>query len=165
MINDMLTYSKERTPEYRPTSLNDLVAETVNMVRGKLQENGIVIIQDCDPGIGILMLDEHGIHSCLMNLLSNALDSLGDRGGRITIKTKLDKNAGEVTLQVSDTGCGISEEDLDKIFDIFYSTKGSRGTGFGLPVTKKIIHEHGGSLSVQSTKAAGTTFSVCLPLQ
>lgn len=163
MVMDMLTYSKERPPEYEPTQLNSLLAGIFSLAGPKLAEKGITPVQDFDSRIGQVVLDPKGIHRCVMNLVSNAIDAMDKQGGRITVKTLLDDGAGLLEIQVSDNGSGIPRESLEKIFDVFFSTKGSNGTGLGLSVTKKIINEHGGTIAAQSTVGQGTSFIIRLP--
>lgn len=163
MVMDMLTYSKDRPPEYEPTQLNSLLAGIFSLSGPKLAEKGITPVQDFDSRIGPVVLDPKGMHRCVMNLVSNAIDAMDKQGGRITIKTRLDEGAGMLDIQVADNGSGIPPESLEKIFEVFFSTKGSNGTGLGLSVTRKIINEQGGTIAAQSTVGQGTTFTIRLP--
>ena len=163
MVMDMLNYSKDRPPEYEPTQLNRLLATLFDMVKPGLAEKKIEPVQDFDSRIGTVLIDPKGIHRCVMNLVSNAIDAMKKDGGRITIKSILDEPAKMLEIRVSDNGSGIPPESVEKIFDVFFSTKGSNGTGLGLSVTKKIINEHGGTISVESTVGEGTTFIIRLP--
>ena len=163
MVMDMLNYSKDRPPEYEPTQLNGLLASIFSLVGPKLAEKQIEPVQDFDSRIAEVILDPKGIHRCVMNLVSNAIDAMTKTGGRITIQTLLDEPTKMLQIQVSDNGSGIPQESLEKIFDVFFSTKGSNGTGLGLSVTRKIITEHGGTISVQSVVDEGTTFIIRLP--
>jgi signal transduction histidine kinase len=109
------------------------------------------------------LADPQGIHRCLLNLLTNAIDALDEEGGEVKISTEK-HGEGEVLITVEDNGSGIPEEICQRIFDVFFSTKGSQGTGLGLAVTKKIIEEHGGSIEVQSKEDQGTKFFIKLPV-
>ena len=119
------------------------------------------------------MVDRQQINQVLMNLFMNALDALGEEGGRLSVKTcRLTKPpAGDlwVQVEVADTGCGIAPADLDHVFDPFYTTKHARkewkGTGLGLTIVHGIIQEHGGSVEVESKVGRGTTFFVNLPVK
>jgi two-component system NtrC family sensor kinase len=98
-----------------------------------------------------------------MNLLINASQAMPE-GGRITVATSLLKDKKELSIAISDTGQGISKENIPKIFDPFFTTKGpEKGTGLGLSVSYGIIQQHGGSISVDSTHGKGTTFTILLP--
>lgn len=163
MVMDMLTYSKDRPPEYEPTQLNELLAGIFDLAGPKLAEKHIEAVQDFDSSIDMVILDPKGIHRCVMNLVSNAIDAMEKTGGRIALQSLLDETGGMLEIRVSDNGAGIPQESLEKIFEVFFSTKGSNGTGLGLSVTKKIINEHGGTIAVQSAVHEGTTFIIRLP--
>ena len=98
-----------------------------------------------------------------MNLLSNALDAVEPQKGLITVRCHYDAEGRNTILEVIDNGPGIAPSMMHHLFELFHSTKGNRGTGLGLAVTKKIIEEHEGSISVKSTPGEGTTFSLRLP--
>jgi signal transduction histidine kinase len=102
-----------------------------------------------------------------MNLVGNAVDACGDacgqEGGRVRVSTGWTEEAGRFVIRIQDNGCGISDEHKQNLFQAFFSTKGSKGTGLGLPVTHKIITEHGGRIDVESELGNGTTFLIVLP--
>lgn len=161
---DMLFYSKRRTPEYQLVKINSLISEIESLVKEKANSLNVKIQKELDPEIGEICLDPKGIYRCLLNLVSNSLDACEERGdGIVCIKSYLAGEGDYLKIEVSDNGCGIEEESLKRLFTTFFSTKGSKGTGLGLPVTYKIIREHGGSISVQSQVDQGTTFSIQLP--
>ena len=114
-----------------------------------------------------LNFDPEGIHCCLLNLVTNAIDACikdGPAGNTVTIRT-LKPDTWAVEYQVVDTGTGMTREVRDRIFQSFFSTKGSRGTGIGLMMTKKIVDQHHGIIEVISKEAAGTTIIIKLPHQ
>jgi signal transduction histidine kinase len=92
------------------------------------------------------------------------MDACADTGGEVTVETHVPDADGRVSIAIRDTGCGMSAETQAKLFTVFFSTKGSRGTGLGLPVTRKIVEEHGGTLDVTSAEGTGTTFTITLPI-
>jgi len=170
LIQDMLTYSKEREPERVEVDLRDMVRDIIDLNRQRASEQGIEILFDHDEAIGPVFVDRTGIERCILNLVNNALDALdsaalerGEPGGQIRVKSALLESGTHWQLSVTDTGCGIPEDKLAKVFDAFFSTKGSRGTGLGLAVTSKILHEHGGRIDVESVAGEGTTFRITLP--
>lgn len=165
LVMDMLSYSKERTPETVPVILNAMLKDIIEMIKPRCEESRVEIRESFDPLISAIMLDKNGIHRCVMNLISNAVDALGKQGGRVSVKSILDELSHEVEIQVADNGPGIPHESLDKIFEVFYSTKGSSGTGLGLAITKKIVHEHGGRISVSSSPGQGAIFCIRLPIR
>ncbi len=163
LVMDMLSYAKDRTPELVSVNLNQVLESIVQMARPVCASRGISLEQALDPSIGSRELDYNGIHRCIMNLISNAQDACEKKGSTITVVSRLDEPTGNAVIEISDTGSGIPGDKLETIFDVFYSTKGSKGTGLGLCTTKKIINEHGGTLSVTSAEGEGTTFSISLP--
>ena len=169
LVKDLLSYSKERAPEYELTDPNLLVEDVCALFDIKAQQKSIVIERDLDPKAGLVAetyMDQRGIHTCLSNLVANAMDAceLDSEGKehRITVRTRQDED-GSLAFQVSDNGGGMSEETKRKIFASFYSTKGSRGTGLGLMVTSKIVMEHAGEISFESEEGVGSTFTIVLP--
>jgi len=169
LVKDLLGYSKERKPEYKETDPNLLAEEVCALFDIKAQEKSIVIERDFDPRAGKvfkIFLDQRGIHSCLSNLLANAVDACESDTGkgehRIIVRTAQDEE-GNLIYEVTDNGVGMNQETKRRIFSSFYSTKGSRGTGLGLLVTSKLVMEHGGRISFGSEEGKGTTFTIVLP--
>jgi signal transduction histidine kinase len=161
MVEDMVSYSKERKLEVVPTSLNQLVELVTARLAARAREEGVVLSTELSPEAEEVPLDAPSIDRALTNLLTNALDALGDGGGNVTARTEVQGD--EVCLEVRDDGCGIPAENVDHIFDLLFSTKGSKGTGFGLAVTKKIAEEHGGRVECESELGVGTSFRLRLP--
>ena len=161
---NMLAYSKERIPLYTLTDPNKLVVDVSHMLSKKMEENGISFSMNLDRRIKEIPLDSYGIFRCLLNLLTNALEACPRDGGKIEISTLKGKK-GSVLIRVGDNGPGIGSEIRDKIFSVFFSTTGDRGTGLGLAVTKKIIEEHKGKIWIESEPGAGTCFFLELPSQ
>ena len=169
LVKDLLSYSRERAPQYEETDPNLLAEEVCALFDIKAQEKSIVIERDFDPDAGQafkVFLDQRGMHACLSNLVANAVDACDidprNTEHRINVRTKQNAD-GSLTFQVSDNGVGMSEETKRKIFASFYSTKGSRGTGLGLMVTSKIVMEHGGEIFFESEEGKGSTFTMVLP--
>jgi PAS domain S-box-containing protein len=170
LVKDLLSYSKERSPQYEEVDPNILAEEVCELYDSLARKKHVGIKRDFDLDLNDstrLYLDQRGIHSCLSNLVANAIDACEsdhkDVQHQVTVTTRLDKD-NWIIFQVSDNGSGMSEETKTKVFSSFYSTKGSRGTGLGLMVTSKIVLEHGGELFFESREGEGTTFSMRLPL-
>ncbi|MGO8880699.1 MAG: ATP-binding protein [Desulfomonilaceae bacterium] len=170
LVKDLLTYSKERAPEYEATDPNALAEEVCTLFEIKAQEKSIVIERQFDSNLSKMFqvfLDQRGIHTCLSNLITNAIDACeADKkkpSHKIIMRTIEDKEGG-VIFEVSDDGSGMTDETKRKVFSSFYSTKGSRGTGLGLLVTSKIVVEHGGEIFFESVQDVGTTFTIRIPL-
>ena len=163
LVLDMLTYSKEREPEYAPVDGNDLVAGVCEMMRSKAEKDGVAVVWARGEGVGEVVIDEKGIRRSLLNLVSNAIDACLDRDERrVDVSTTIGDDD-TFAIRIADTGCGIDPENMPKLFRVFFSTKGSKGTGFGLAVTHKIVKEHQGMLNVESEPGIGTVFTVVLP--
>jgi nitrogen-specific signal transduction histidine kinase len=162
LVMDLLSYSKEREPEYQDCFPNNIADDVCELVREMAKTHGIGIVKDFSTSIGEVSMDPNTIHQCLLNLVSNAIDacSLDDNVGKkheIRVLTAL---ADETTIrfEVSDNGSGMSDSVKEKLFSSFFSTKGAKGTGLGLLVTRKLIEEHHGSIDVISRLNQGTMF-------
>ena len=117
---------------------------------------------DLEAQLPWIQADPQGVHRCLLNLLANAIDAIEEDRGEVRLATHV---AGEsILISVEDNGVGVPLEARQQIFEVFYSTKGNRGTGLGLAVTKKIVEEHGGRIAVDSAPGQGSRFTIQLPL-
>ena len=121
---------------------------------------------ECDlaEDLPVALLDLTALHRCLLNLLSNAIDAVPDEGGVVRFITRRHPDERAIRVAVADNGCGIDPELLPTIFDVFVSTKGSRGTGLGLAVVQKLVEEHGGRVDIDSEPGKGSTVTLVLPL-
>jgi signal transduction histidine kinase len=161
LVLDMLDYSKDRPPEYVATGLDDVFGEIMAFVEGRAAEGGIALLLDVDPGIGPVPLDPTRMKRALLNLVANAVEATPE-GGKVMISVAA-LGSENYCVTISDTGKGIPDDIMETIFEPFVSTKGSKGTGLGLPVMKKIVEEHGGRVELESTVGEGTTFKITLP--
>ncbi len=162
LVEDMVSYSKEREPMREPTDLCSLVTQVCDRYRGSAEERGAEILTEFDPDLGDVPIEETAIDRVLSNLIGNALDAVGWENGRILVKT-LTPDSDHAVILVRDNGPGIDPEHKEQVFDLLFSTKGSKGTGFGLAISRKIVHEHGGTIEVDSEPGAGAEFRVTLP--
>ena len=164
LVMDMLTFSKEREPELAPGNLNDVVGDVIELMRNRAGELEVDLQWIPDDGMIVLTFDPEGIHRAALNLVTNALDACDNsESGRVEVRSEFDAGNGLARIIVEDNGIGIPREDLDNIFTIFVSRKGGRGTGLGLPVSAKILKEHGGRILVDSTAGKGSRFTLELP--
>jgi len=163
LVYDLLTYSKQRAPEYVATDLNALCSETCGYVAERAKANNVELAVKPDAALDKVEVDPKGIRRCLLNFVGNAVDACAGNGGCVTVEVRGPGADGLVRIQVRDTGCGMPKETIAKLFTVFFSTKGSKGTGLGLPVSQKIVEEHGGRIDVESEPGKGTTFTLCLP--
>jgi len=163
LVLEILLYSRPKKPEYKPSDINQICVDIEELLAKNAKENNVEIKLFLDRSIKDFYFDPRGIHRCLLNLVSNAVYACIQKGGgRVNVTTKL-KESSVLEIIVSDNGIGISKENMEHVFDVFFTTKGSGGTGLGLPVTKKIIDEHNGTIEVKSTIDIGTKFIISLP--
>ena len=162
---NMLAFSKQRRPEFEMTNLNPLLEEATALLVPQFEASKVALITDFAEDLAPLPLDGGGLHQAVLNLLSNAMDACEAEEGAVTISSRFDDDRDEVVLTVRDNGAGMSASTRDRLFEPFHSTKGLRGTGLGLVVTKKIVEEHGGSIQVASAPGEGTAFTIRLPIQ
>ncbi|HDR15295.1 MAG TPA: PAS domain-containing sensor histidine kinase [Desulfobacteraceae bacterium] len=167
IVSDMLIYSRERTPNYQMTCPNELVSEVLELIYQRAKLAGVSLERDLATGLEPVAMDRTGIYRCLLNLVTNAVDACTLEGivhGKGIVRVKTDRPAGwGVRFQVEDNGTGIDEAARERLFTDFFTTKGYKGTGLGLPVTDKIVREHGGRIIFDSQPGSGTTFSLLLP--
>jgi two-component system, NtrC family, sensor kinase len=162
LVMDMLSFSKERQPQMAPVDLRDVIDDCIELTQPQALENHVTIDWQRPEDTFIVMAEAEGIHRAILNVLNNAVDALNETElGRIQVV--LSRNAKQFVIEIDDNGPGISPNDLPRIFSLFESTKGSRGTGLGLPVTQKIMREHQGDILVDSQPGKGATFRLVLP--
>jgi PAS domain S-box-containing protein len=167
LVMNLLSYSKEREPEYEICRPNEIANDVCELLQDKAHENKVEIIQEFDDAIGEVSMDPDTIHESLLNLMSNAVDAClfdenTDKTWQVGLKTT--QEAGNIIkFEVSDNGAGMDKEVLKQLFTSFFSTKGHRGTGLGLMVTRKLIEEHDGTIEVNSQLGKGTVFTIRLP--
>jgi len=167
LVKDILYASKERQPECRLCDPAQVLSEVYDLYWEKAQAKGIELVKDFDASMGEAFLDPNGIHSAVCNLVSNAVSACASNASVAEPKIILSGRirGDRLLIQVTDNGCGMPDEVKQNLFKKFYSTKGVKGTGLGLVVTRKIIEEHGGSIQVASRLGEGTSFSVEVPLK
>lgn len=166
LILDMLSFSKEREPMIEPTDLNKLCEDVLDLVRGRAGERGVEL--DWRPGKGVeaVPCDPEGIHRAVLNIVGNAVDAVDGRpGAKVGVQAILEPDGAWARIIVLDNGPGIPEDQIDDIFKPFVSSKGSRGTGLGLPVSRKVLREHGGDILVQSVVEKGSKFVMRIPMK
>ena len=163
LTQEMLTYARTSPPAREECSINAIVEEVCELMEEKVRQRQIKLVLDLDPSLPPVALECEGIHSCLLNLVTNAIEAFPETttGGQITVSSRDEVDS--VLFKVEDTGKGMTKELQEQIFKYLYSTKGARGTGLGLAITQKIIHEHGGTIEVESEPGKGSSFTVVLP--
>ncbi|MBV9124556.1 MAG: GAF domain-containing protein, partial [Planctomycetes bacterium] len=166
LVMDMLSYSKEREPVIEETDLNEVIQDVLELVEGRAGEMGVKLDARLDDSLPHVQIDPEGLHRALLNVVSNGLDALEDRKNpQLGVSSGLDPEEGWVQVVVLDNGVGIPPQKLPDIFKPFVSTKGARGTGLGLAVSRKILREHGGDILVQSQPGKGSKFIFRVPVK
>ena len=174
IIRRLLDFARQSPPERAQADLNALIAETARLVERSAQLHGTAITLELDPNLPAVWIDKNHIKQVLMNMLVNAQQAT-EAGGTIHVSTRrmpepvASEQGGEpvemVEIAIKDTGCGISEQDLHRIFDPFFTSKEvGKGTGLGLSVSHGIVKAHGGAIRVRSEVGRGTVFCIHLPL-
>jgi two-component system NtrC family sensor kinase len=174
IIRGLLDFARPKAPESSYRDLNALVAETADFVERSTPSKSTVITLALDPGLPAVWIDQNHIKQVVMNLLVNAQHAT-EAGGTIRVSTRRvpEKMAVEsdtepvemVELTIADTGCGIAEQDLPRIFDPFFTSKEvGKGTGLGLSVSHGIVKAHGGTIKAESEVGQGTTLRIYLPM-
>jgi signal transduction histidine kinase len=166
IVDNLMTFSRQRTPSQSIESVNDLIDRAIELQGYVLKSNNIEIVREYDP-VSTVFVDSQQIQQVILNLLVNAAQAIVDSGrtnGRILFVTKFDKNAKRVVITVADNGPGIPRQIADKIFDPFFTTKPvGIGTGLGLSIAHGIITEHGGTIRFENVEGGGTAFTIELP--
>lgn len=164
---DLLNFAKADQMEYKEIDPKEIVKDVFDLMKPKAEENGIDFIVDLDETVPMFRLDTDGIHRCLLNLVTNAIDACIDTdpcGKAQTIILKLRRSGSDhLEFQVEDTCGGMEKALQEKMFQRFFTTKGKQGTGIGLMLTKKIVGRHNGTVSVQSKKGGGSCFTISIP--
>jgi two-component system sensor histidine kinase HydH len=142
-------------------SIEEVISHTLRIIEGQAKAKNIIVRTDLPGHLGNIFIDRDKITQVLLNLYLNALEAM-DRGGTLTIAI-LPHEGRTVRIDVTDTGKGIDEKDLTRIFDPYFTTRSS-GTGLGLAIVHKIIESHDGELRVISEPEKGTTVSIYLPV-
>lgn len=168
LVMDMLTFSKEREPELGPANLNDVTSDVVELMQSRAEERDVDLVYRPAASMPVLTFDSEGLHRAILNVVTNAIDAC-DREepeglrGRVDVETSWSPEEGLARVSVRDNGSGIAAEDIDQIFSLFVSKKGGRGTGLGLPVSNKILKEHGGRIRLESEPGQGSCFVLEFP--
>ena len=164
MAKNLLAFSKGHTPEVHLVDPNDIIREIVELYEDAAARVGVTIEPGYNEGAPLAHLDPHEIHGCMANLVSNAIDAcqMSDREeGHVQVRTF--EEDGALVFEVVDDGLGMDREVKRKIFTTFFTTKGSSGTGLGLLLIRKVVQEHGGSVSVESEVGKWSRFRIVLP--
>ncbi|MBN2293681.1 MAG: PhnD/SsuA/transferrin family substrate-binding protein [Pirellulales bacterium] len=161
IVHNLLDFARERPTEKQVLDVNEVVRWTIHLLGNQEAFQNIRVFEDFEENLPGVDADENQVQQVLVNLMLNACAAMPN-GGTLTLSTTF--RDGKVHIAVADTGTGIKREHIERIFDPFFSTKGvGKGTGLGLSVSYGLVHQHGGTLEVESQEGLGSTFTVILP--
>ena len=161
---NMLAFSKQRKPDLDMTNMQHLLEDVQALVQRQFDAKKVALITDMDPNMPPFPVDQGGLHQAMLNLLNNALEAVQPETGAVSLRCHYEETTQTMRLSVGDNGEGIDPSQRQHLFEPFHSTKGQRGTGLGLAVTRKIVEEHGGNIHVESSPQTGTVFTIELPM-
>ncbi|MGB7947738.1 MAG: ATP-binding protein, partial [Candidatus Binatia bacterium] len=168
LINDLLSFARPSRPNVAEESMNDVVDGITRILETEAKEKGVEITRDFGTKLPKIWIDREQMKQVFMNLILNAIQAMKDGGSifistRLTAKDEATHSGQFVQVEVRDTGVGISADNLDQIFDPFFTSK-DEGSGLGLSISHQIVQEHGGYVTVESKVGVGTTFFINLPV-
>ncbi|RKZ31167.1 histidine kinase [bacterium] len=164
IVEGLLEFSRQTPPEKRLADINDIIEKTLLLFESQIIIHNVEVEKKLDARIPKIMVDIGKIEQVFTNIVLNALEAMPEKG-RLTVESRISTDKKSVEIEISDTGCGIPKEALGKIFDPFFSTKGTKGTGLGLSISYGIVEQHGGTIEVKSEVGKGSTFIVLLPIE
>jgi PAS domain S-box-containing protein len=166
IVGDLMQIARPTSTEFCSISIPDAIDKTLQRVDTRLYKQKVTLEKKLQPDLPRIYADPQQLEQVLVNLYLNAIDAMPD-GGKLSVEARMLKSddvASTVLISVSDTGCGIADSDLPRIFQPFFTAKKRRGMGLGLPICERIIKNHGGKIEVESQPGEGTTFKIYLPL-
>jgi two-component system NtrC family sensor kinase len=166
IVKGLLDFSRQARPRKTSVDVGDVIDESLRIVNNRLSFDNISVSTRISDGLPPITADPNQMVQVFINLIVNAADAIGEKGGKISISANRREDDGkqDVEIIVADTGCGISPEDVSKVFEPFYTTKEQDGTGLGLSVVWGIIDKHGGTINIQSDPDRGTTVTIRMPV-
>jgi signal transduction histidine kinase len=167
IVRDLMEYARPKNTEFCSTSIADVIEKTLQLVENRLYKQKVAVEKTLEPDLPPIQADSPQLEQVLVNLYLNAIDAMPE-GGRLMVEAKIaqsDRMAPVAIITVADTGFGIAETDLPKIFQPFFTAKKRRGMGLGLPICQRIVQNHGGRIEVESQPGQGTSFKIHLPLE
>jgi two-component system nitrogen regulation sensor histidine kinase GlnL len=168
IVGELLTFAGQRPLQREPCNVNQIVEEALHLLESALQGGRVGVVRRYDPEVPAVAGEPERLLQVFLNLIRNGLEAMAS-GGELTVRTRFERVAPQcggraaAVAEVSDRGPGIPPEVEQQLFNPFFTTKDG-GTGLGLPISVRIVEEHGGTIEVQSRVGEGTTFRVLLPL-
>jgi signal transduction histidine kinase len=162
VVSEITAFGRQPELQRAPTSIHALLDECLMFARARRNDETLEVECDYDQAVPDMVLDVREMRKALLNLILNGLEAL-EAGGRLTVRTQYRPEARTLTVAIEDTGGGMTEETVSRMFDLFFTTK-PEGTGLGMAIARSVIDLHGGELSVVSTPGKGTRVVVRLPV-
>ncbi len=167
IVEVTLNFSRPTVPDVKDLNINSIVQSSMELTKTSIKRKDIQVEINFDENLPMVNADARQMQQVFINLITNAADAIKSKG-RITINSYLEQsskyNEGEfVVIEIKDDGIGISPEEMKKIFNPFFTRK-AEGTGLGLPITQRILHQHNGIIDVESQEGVGTSFYVKIPV-
>jgi signal transduction histidine kinase len=158
LVTEFLFFAKPLNLDFHPSYIHRILDDVFALFHARMMQNAITLERDYEDNLPLLSLDEEKMKQALINIVQNSIEAMTD-GGTLSVSTRVKQK--RVIVQMQDTGAGIPEDDLDKVFEVFYTSK-EKGTGLGLPISFHIIEMHGGTIEIESAPEAGTTCMITL---
>jgi len=164
VVEDFLNFARPRPIARTPTQINTVVGSVVSQIELDAPAKNVRVVRDFDENLPVALFDGERLHQVFLNLALNAVTAM-PRGGTLLIETRRRSYEGKphIVVSIKDDGLGISADDMDRIFDPFF-TRSEKGTGLGLSISHTIVQHHGGRIDVAPNRPKGTVFSVILPI-
>jgi signal transduction histidine kinase len=162
IVKEFLAFARPHNYEKRRVNINNVLSEVITITRPKIKHSAIRLVEKYLPFLSEITGSHDALKQVFLNIMLNAIQAMDGKGGILAVETSTEN--GNVRVLIRDSGVGIPEEDLKKIFDPFYTTK-KEGTGMGLALTYSIIADHSGKIDIDSTPGSGTTVKVTLPIK
>jgi signal transduction histidine kinase len=162
LVGSFLEFARPRAPLVEPSFVNDLIDSTAALLENKAKRSRVRISTSLDGSLPPVDLDPDQIRQVLLNVMLNGIQAMPD-GGALRIRSRNDRATGIVAIEISDTGPGLEEPDLDHVFDPFFTTK-PQGTGLGLSISFQLVENHGGRILARPNPDRGLTFRIELPV-
>ena len=159
IVTQFLRAIRPSRPQLRPENINTIVEEAVRFFRPEIQDRDIIVEQELRSDLPLLQLDRDQMKQAFYNVIKNSLEAMKRRG---TLRIRTDRDDTHVLITFVDTGGGVSVRNLSRVFEPYFTTKPS-GTGLGLLIVRRIVREHGGELSIESSQDKGLTLTIRLP--
>jgi two-component system NtrC family sensor kinase len=165
IVKDLLEFARQSEPHMRMLNINDVIRKAISIISHPAELQNIRILADLGSELPEIQGDGDKLEQVFVNVMVNALQAMPD-GGQLNVLTRMTEDSRLAEIEISDTGCGIPQEHLSKLFDPFFSTKRTgEGTGLGLSVTLGIVEKHNGTIDVKSKVGQGSTFVIRLPAE